>query len=121
MKKTELGSWGEQRAAELLEKKGYRVIGRNFRCRFGEIDLIARKDHYLVFAEVKLRKNAAYGEAKEFVNYSKQQKIRLAAEYYLSARPWTQELQPRFDVLEVYAPQGADGSFSLTHLEDAFE
>ncbi len=121
MKKTELGTWGEERAAEALEKKGYRVIERNFRCRLGEIDLIARKDPCLAFVEVKLRRNADFGEAREFVDYRKQQKIRFAAQYYLSARPWAQELQARFDVMEIYAPKGTDGAFSVIHLEDAFE
>ena len=50
-----LGPWGEARAADYLRKKGYEIVGANYRCRFGEIDLIAQKGRYLVFVEVKLR------------------------------------------------------------------
>ncbi len=121
MKKTELGAWGEEQAAKTLEQAGFRIVGRNFRTRFGEVDLIARKDDILAFVEVKLRKNEDYGSAREFVTVSKQRKIRMAAESYLSSRIWAQELQPRFDVIEVYAPHGTNGRAEITHLENAFE
>ena len=120
MKKTELGSWGESLAAEVLEREGYRILGRNFRCRFGEIDLIARKGNVLAFVEVKLRKSGLYGEAREFVTFSKQQKLRSTAAFYLAGREWTQTLQPRFDVLEIYAPRGTEGRVMTEHIEDAF-
>jgi putative endonuclease len=120
MSRSELGMFGEEQAAALLEKEGYRILERNFRCRFGEIDLIARRRDILAFVEVKLRKNASYGEAREFVTPSKQRRLRLAASWYLSGRLWAQTLQPRFDVVEIYAPQGADGPLKLSHLEDAF-
>ena len=121
MKKTELGAWGEDRAAEYLTDNGYRIVCRNFRCRMGEIDLIAQKEDVLAFAEVKLRKNSRYGEAREFVTAEKQRKLRLAASYYLVGNSRAQSLQPRFDVLEIYAPHGMDGPVRIIHLEDAFE
>lgn len=121
MKKTELGAWGEMKAAEALEKKGFRVVARNYRTRFGEIDLIVRKGTLLVFAEVKLRKNDEHGMAREFVTVSKQRKILLAAESYLAGHAWAQELQSRFDVVEIYAPAGMEGGADITHLENAFE
>ena len=121
MKKTELGAWGEDRAAEYLTDNGYRIVCRNFRCRMGEIDLIAQKEDVLAFAEVKLRKNSRYGEAREFVTAEKQRKLRLAASYYLVGNSRTQNLQPRFDVLEIYAPHGMYGPVRIIHLEDAFE
>ena len=121
MKKTELGAWGEDRAAALLEQEGYRIRGRNFRCRFGEIDLIAEKENVLAFVEVKLRKSSRHGEAREFVTASKQQKLRTTASFYLAGHAWAQACQPRFDVLEIYAPQGPDGPVSMEHLTDAFE
>ena len=121
MKKTELGAWGEDRAAEYLTENGFRIICRNFRCRMGEIDLIAEKEGILVFAEVKLRKNSLYGEAREFVTAEKQRKLRLAASFYLAGSRRAQNLQPRFDVLEVYAPQGTTGLVTINHLENAFE
>ena len=121
MKKTELGAWGEMYAAAQLEKEGYRIRGRNFRCRLGEIDIIAEKEGILAFVEVKLRRSSSHGEAREFVTASKQQKLRMTASFYLAGRPWAQELQPRFDVLEIYAPQGPDGPCHCEHLVDAFE
>ena len=120
MKKTELGAWGEDRAAEYLQNAGYRIVQRNFRCRLGEIDLIARKGEILAFVEVKLRKDSSHGEAREFVTADKQRKIRLAASWYLAGNAAAQQLQPRFDVVEVYAPLGADGPVTLNYLENAF-
>ena len=113
-----LGSFGEDAAAAFLSKKGFTVIQRNFFCRLGEIDIIAEEGEYLAFVEVKLRKNADHGEAREFVTFSKQKRIILAAKYWLSRHPT--ELQPRFDVVEVYAPDGARGKVYLRLLRDAF-
>ena len=107
-----LGALGERLASGHLERQGYRILERNFRCRMGEIDLIARRGSELVFAEVKLRKDASHGEAREFVTAAKQRKLLLTAEYYLSARPWAQDLQARFDVIEVYAPRGTEENCS---------
>ena len=95
MKKTELGAWGENLAAAQLEKEGYRIRERNFRCRLGEIDIIAQKGDILAFVEVKLRKSSSHGEAREFVTASKQQKLRMTASFFLAGRPWAQDLQPR--------------------------
>ena len=113
-----LGSFGEDAAAAFLSKKGFTVIQRNFFCRLGEIDIIAEEGEYLAFVEVKLRKNADHGEAREFVTFSKQKRIIMAAKYWLSRHPT--ELQPRFDVVEVYAPDGARGKVYLRLLRDAF-
>ena len=88
MKKTELGAWGENLAAAQLEKEGYRIRERNFRCRLGEIDIIAQKGDILAFVEVKLRKSSSHGEAREFVTASKQQKLRMTASFFLAGRPW---------------------------------
>ena len=121
MKKTELGARGEARAAEYLTKEGYRILDRNFRCRLGEIDLVAQKGSILAFVEVKLRKNSRYGEAREFVTADKQRKLRLAASYYLAGNDRAQTMQPRFDVIEVYAPHGTDGPVAINYLENAFE
>ena len=75
---------------------------------------------YLVFVEVKLRKCAEFATAREYVNRSKQDKIRVTASMYLSQNPT--KLQPRFDVVEIYAPQGAMTPIpKITHLEDAFQ
>ena len=118
MDKKELGAYGEKKTAEFLRRKGYRIVESNYSCRFGEIDIIASKDAYIVFVEVKLRKNAEFAEAREFVNYSKQRKIIKTAQLWLSLNNCL--LQPRFDVVEVYAPQGSSGPVSINHLENAF-
>ena len=115
-----MGAWGEALAAEYLRKKRYQILEANFRTRIGEIDLIASNRQYLVFVEVKLRKNADFAMAREFVDYRKQAKIRSTAQLYLAYHPT--RLQPRFDVIEIYAPEGMETkSPVINHLEDAFE
>ena len=117
--KKELGDWGEDRAAFFLRLHGYSIVERNFRCRQGEIDIIARKRGIIVFVEVKLRKNSEHGEAKEFVTYAKQRRVIMAAQIWLSKTGC--ELQPRFDVIEIYAPEGTETIRPyIRHLEDAF-
>ena len=115
----ERGDWGEERAARYLRLHGYRILERNFRCRQGEIDIIARKGNIVAFVEVKQRKDASHGEAREFVTLSKQRRILSAAELWLVKTGC--ELQPRFDVIEIYAPQGTETLFpKINHLENAF-
>jgi putative endonuclease len=115
-----LGNWGEEKAANYLRRKGYTILERNFSCRFGEIDIIAKRRGYVVFAEVKLRKNANFAEAREFVTASKQQRIISTARLWLS-RHGMEELQPRFDVIEIYAPYGEESRHvEINHIEDAF-
>ena len=114
------GAWGEALAADYLRKKKYTLIERGYACRFGEIDLIVASKSDLVFVEVKLRKSADFARASEFVDYYKQNKIRTTASLYLSQNPTT--LQPRFDVIEIYAPQGvATTDPKINHIEGAFE
>ena len=114
--KRELGRWGEDRAAEYLRRKGYRIVERNYAGRFGEIDIIARDRRFVIFAEVKLRKNADFAQAREFVTPAKQRRIGLTARYWLMCHPT--ELQPRFDVVEVYAQEGRVRE--INHIENAF-
>ena len=115
-----LGAWGEALAAEALRKKRYEIVAAGYRSRFGEIDLIARNKKYLVFVEVKLRKTADFARAMEYVDYRKQDKIRITASMYLSQNPTA--LQPRFDVIEIYAPEGtATRKPEIYHMEDAFQ
>ena len=114
-----LGRWGEQQVAEDLRRKGWRIAALNYRCRMGEIDVIAENRAYLAFVEVKLRKNDGYGRAAEAVTRSKQEKLRAAAELYLAEHPTAR--QPRFDVAEVYAPQGIRTPAPvINYIENAF-
>ena len=113
------GAWGEALAAEFLRKKHYKIVAAGYRSRFGEIDLIAKDKRNLIFAEVKLRKNADFAAGREYVNRAKQDRIRATASVYLSQNPT--HLQPRFDVIEIYAPDGTrTANPEITHLEDAF-
>jgi putative endonuclease len=115
-----LGGWGEAIAAEYLRKKRYEVVAAGWRCRFGEIDLIVKNKKYLAFVEVKLRKSARFAAAMEYVDQRKQDRLRMTASLYLSRNPT--HLQPRFDVIEIYAPQGMDTQTpEIIHLEDAFQ
>lgn len=114
-----LGKWGEALVAEDLRKRGWSILAAGYRCRMGEIDLIASDGKFLTFTEVKLRKNAAYGTAAEAVDVRKRERLRATAQLYLARHP--SELQPRFDVAEVYAPQGAETlSPRIHYIENAF-
>ena len=114
-----VGAWGESLAAEYLLKKHYKIVATGYRCRYGEIDLIVANRKYLVFVEVKLRKSAKFANAFEYVDHRKQDKIRITAEMYLSQNPT--QLQPRFDVIEIYAPEGIETKRpAIHHFEDAF-
>ena len=114
-----LGSYGEALCAEYLRKKGYRILGMNYRTRLGEIDLIAADRRYVAFVEVKLRKSDAFAEAKEFVTRAKQRRVIAAASEWLSLNPG--DKQPRFDVAEVYAPRGTEtASPEIRYWENAF-
>ena len=115
-----MGRWGEEQAALFLKNKGYELLGVGFSTRFGEIDIIAQKDGYVAFVEVKLRKNDRYGAAREFVTQNKQEKLRLTAQVFLQENE-DLRLQPRFDVIEIYAPHGISDFYHLHHIENAFE
>ncbi len=114
------GAWGEALAAEYLRKKRYQIVAVGYHCRFGEIDLIVQDRKYLVFVEVKLRKSGSFAQAMEYVDRRKQDRIRVTASLYLSQNPT--RLQPRFDVIEIYAPDGTSTAKpEIRHMEDAFQ
>lgn len=99
-----LGRFGEAEAAEYLRRKGWDIVGMNYRTRLGEVDLIARNRRFVVFVEVKLRRDDRFAQAREFVTRPKQRRIAAAAQEWLQRNPTG--LQPRFDVVEIYAPAG---------------
>ena len=110
------GRSGEAAAAEYLKKKKYKIVGTNYSCRFGEIDLIAENDAYVVFAEVKTRRDDSFAAPREYVTAAKQRRIAATAALWLSVNAC--EKQPRFDVIEVF---GTPGAFrSVNHIENAF-
>lgn len=113
------GSWGEALAAEFMRKNGYTLVSMGYRCRMGEIDIIAKDKRYIVFVEVKTRKDDIHGRPGEFINAPKISRIRATAEIWLTR--YETGLQPRFDVIEIIAPEGVKTkSPEITHLEDAF-
>lgn len=115
-----MGGWGEALAAEYLRKKRYEIVAQGYRCRFGEIDLIVKNRKYLAFVEVKLRKSDRFASAMEYVDRRKQDRIRMTASMFLSQNET--KLQPRFDVIEIYAPHGMDTKEpEIIHMEDAFQ
>ena len=116
MDKKLIGRWGESEAAAYLKKKHYRVIGMNYSCRFGEIDLIAENREFVAFVEVKTRKSAAFAQAREFVTTAKQERVRTAAQLWLQSNPTKK--QPRFDVIEIYGENGQVAA--IEHMENAF-
>lgn len=111
------GDAGEKVALEYLEKKGYVVIAKGFRSQFGEIDLIVKNSGYIVFIEVKLRKNAKFASAGEHVGKEKQSKIKATANIWLTSHETA--LQPRFDVIEIYASDDMSNP-EIIHIENAF-
>ncbi len=113
MNKRALGDKAEHIAIDYLKKKNFDVLEKNYSAKCGEIDIIARKDDYIVFVEVKSRKNTDFGYACEAVTFSKQEKIRKTALLWLSYHH--NELQPRFDVIEIYTE-----SNTINHIENAF-
>lgn len=114
-----LGRWGETQVANWLRSRGYKLAAHGYRCRFGEIDLIAVNEKFICFTEVKLRRSSEFAQAREFVDRRKQERLRLTAEHYLSEHPCT--LQPRFDVAEVYASEGiSTKNPRINYLENAF-
>lgn len=114
-----LGAWGETLAAEFLRKKHYKLLAARYRSRFGEIDLIVSDRKFLVFVEVKLRRSSKFADASAYVDSYKQNRIRTTASVYLSQNPTI--LQPRFDVIEIYAPKGIETTHpQIIHMEDAF-
>ena len=115
-----LGAWGEALAAEYLRKKRYKILAAGYRCRFGEIDLIAANRTYLVFVEVKLRKSPDFAAAREYVDRRKQDRLRATASMYLAQNP--ANLRCRFDIIEIYAPDGLNTAHpQINHMEDAFQ
>ena len=107
-----LGKVGEDKAAAYLKKQGYKIIARNYKNAFGEIDIIATDGEYTVFVEVKTRESDGFGAGSEAVDFRKRQKYAKIALAYLTATKKT-ESPCRFDVVEIQ-----DGE--INHIKDAF-
>ena len=96
-----VGAQQEEKAAEYLESQGYQILERNFRCKAGEIDLIAEEAGCLVFLEVKYRKSSRYGMPAEAVTPAKQRRICRTADFYRMSRRIPENRGFRFDVVSI--------------------
>lgn len=114
-----LGPWGEDWVASQYLDRGYKLVDRNWRTRYGELDIIMENDTHLVFIEVKTRRNKKFGEGFESVDEIKQDKLTTTAELFMMEFPT--EKQVRFDVVSVFAPKGVETEEpELVFLEAAF-
>lgn len=101
-----LGEWGEKTAARYLLKKGYKIAERNFRCKAGEIDIIASDKNILVFIEVKTRNNLSYGLPCEAITRTKLHHLKRAIQYYLLLNGQQNDFDRRIDVVEILIKSG---------------
>ena len=94
------GKFGEKIAENYLVKNGYKILERNFRTKFGEIDIIAEKGNFIIFVEVKYRKNPEFGKAEEAINPYKLKRIYNTSQFYLN-NFYFKNKQPRIDVIAI--------------------
>ena len=107
------GDWGEAQVAAYLRRRGWEIVAANYRCRFGEIDIIARHRGVLLFVEVKRRSSLRYGRPAEAVDRQKQAHILRTAQLYLQEKHIV-DTAVRFDVIEVLPGE-------IRHIENAFD
>ena len=109
-----IGDSGERKVARLYIANGYKIIARNFSCKYGELDIVARKKDVIVIIEVKTRNNCNYANARDFVDYYKQKRIRNTADLFLQKNNLSEYII-RFDVAEVYTDNN-----TVNIIENAF-
>ena len=121
MKAVTNGAVGELLAARLLRSKGYTIVTANYRTRLGEIDIIACDLKYIVFAEVKTRSDHALYQPREAVTAATRKRILSAAKSFL--QNYKTDMQPRFDVIEVWLPEGREylDCREINHIMNAFD
>lgn len=107
---------GEQLACDYLTDHHYQIVERNFRCKMGEIDIIAKKHEYVVFCEVKTRSGEHMLHPSLSVTQTKRKRLRKLGEYYLISKK-IKNIQPRFDVIAISL---VSSEAKIEHLENAF-
>lgn len=117
MDKKQIGYFGEDAVCRSLEKRGYKILKRNFTIRGGEIDIIAEKDEFVVFVEVKTRKSDSVSTGAEAVTKSKQKLVAKTAAAFMALSG--NLLQPRFDVAEVVTEN--DKIIKINYITNAFD
>lgn len=115
-----IGNLGEEMVAEYLKQNGYIIVKRNWRDRFGEIDVIAEDNEHIIFVEVKTRTEDAIVSGTEAVDYKKAERIRKTA--YMFLKRLRRELTPRFDVasVTVYLREDNTVGYKLDYIKSAF-
>jgi len=116
LSKTKKGTIGEDLAVDYLKKKGYRILQRNYRFEYGEIDIVAEDGSVLVFVEVKARRSKEFGEPEDAVTPRKREKIRSTANGYLFENN-IDDKECRFDVIAI---DYQDNKTEIRHITDAF-
>lgn len=106
-----LGDAGENKAVKHLKKQGYKILHRNFKCKFGEVDIIAEVGDTICFIEVKTRNSDKFGRPCEAVTLERQHRYKNCAKFYFANRQITYNI--RFDIIEVYKGE-------INHIENAF-
>ena len=106
------GQEAEEKAALFLQKKDYEILEKNYRYKKSEIDIIARKEHTLIFVEVKYRSKNSYGDPETSVDEKKETQVLIGAENYIFEKDWHGEI--RFDIISIL------GEHAIEHFEDAF-
>lgn len=114
-----LGQSGEDKVVKHLQQKGYRILVKNYRCKVGEIDIIAKDDGILVFIEVKTRSGIGYGFPAEAVTPRKQRQISRVAQWYLAEQQLF-DLPARFDVITVLGGK-TPANDHIEHIDNAFD
>ena len=125
MKTADVGRLGEKVAAKHLKKQGYRILAKNVKLSYNELDIIALVDRDIVFVEVKTRSvdedlYSRYGTPASAVNKDKRTHLLGGASQYLRMHPKYAERQPRFDVIEVYLKKDTGRVLQIHHIQNAF-
>jgi len=116
--KKKVGKKGEEIALSFLRKRGYNILDRNFRCRLGELDIVAEENNQIVFIEVKTRENLSFGLPQESLDYLKKKRLTRLALFYLASRH-LKNISCRFDVVAVFLKKGRVENIHL--IKNAFE
>ncbi|MEG1286574.1 MAG: YraN family protein [Clostridium sp.] len=114
----DIGNYGEDLSFEFLKRNGYSILSRNFRNRFGEVDIICKKDEVIIFVEIKSRYSSNYGYPIEAITYSKQKQIIKLCKFYIYINNLN-NYNFRFDIIEVFLNKD-NNLYSLNHIPDAF-
>ena len=112
-----LGERGERQASRYLKKRGYKIVEKDFKCKFGQIDLIAKDHEALCFIEVKCRSTESFGQPQDAITYTKQNRIKKISEYYMLKKKLA-NVQVRYDVVAIYEPKS--GTREINLIKNAF-